>query len=985
MGEPTDELYALRPHIDPLDMAHTRARAEQRLFGSATSANVGRYLLLGKTGNGGMGVVHSAYDPELHRKVALKILHPRGPHERARERLIAEARALAKLDHPNVVKVHDVLDYSDHVVLVMEWVEGDTLAAWQDAAPRSWQAVLPVYAQAAQGLAAAHGVGVIHRDFKPANAILGVDGRVRVLDFGLARPVNDADSAAVHAAEPAGVAARSGNPTGAVHETWPSLTATGALVGTLAYASPEQLEGRAVTAASDQFSFAVSLHRAIEGVAPYAGEAVASRLEAIRTSALVLASDGRTVPTWLRRIVARSLAADPRERFPSMQAMIAALTRPRGWRRLRVPVAIATLVAVSVVAVATRGGSAALAPCDGGVSDIDPIWSAVIRSRIGAAFDAVHASWVRETRDLALQGLDDYRTRWINAHRNACLAHRRGAQSEALLDRRMLCLQRRRVDLQNAVSVMAKLDAGAALHAVELVARLPAINDCADVERLEAQSPRPPAAVEGDVARVRDRLSQAVALDRIGRNLEAVTLATAVSAEAERIGYAQLVADVALARGRMLLAKGDMEPATAALSRSLEAALQHHELAVAVEAGARRIYTEGVVNPDLAAVTRDAGFLLPLSIGLPGDHFVRPLLLNNLGSAHIAAGDPDQAHRYFQQAHDALVGVGDVDPELTCIDLNLARLTKDAQAREALARGAWTRRRTALGDVNLETLDALSTYARLIPDPVRALPLLGQACDAYSQVHPELIWARAYCNGYRGFLTELLGDRDGALRIYDSVVAFAEHDDDEDARAQATLARGSAALLRGEAVAAIAAWQHLADVEARSPHWWVRVRAGQAELGLGTASRLLHRDAEARRHFERALQFFREAAALDQETQYRVRLDLAQRGRRFTPGARRRRGYRSTNRETQSGRAPLRGHAGVHQSHSFRSRHFQLARSGEAATSGRCFVSMHEQLADHQSIPISIAALGDQSGPPRYTKVPDQEHQEFSHRDRADR
>jgi serine/threonine protein kinase len=269
--EPADELRGARPRVDRLDMAQARARAEQALFGSASPAKLGRYVLFGKSGDGGMGVVYAAYDPELHRKVALKVLHPRQQHDRAHERLIAEARALAKLDHPNVVKVHDVITHDDQVVLVMEWVEGDTLATWERAEPRSWRDVLPVYIQAAHGLAAAHGVGVIHRDFKPANAILGTDGRVRVLDFGLARP---ADTSPATTRPPAAATTLAN---GSVDETWPTdLTATGAMVGTLAYAPPEQLQGTAVTPASDQFSFAVSLHRALEGVAPFSGDDVRS-------------------------------------------------------------------------------------------------------------------------------------------------------------------------------------------------------------------------------------------------------------------------------------------------------------------------------------------------------------------------------------------------------------------------------------------------------------------------------------------------------------------------------------------------------------------------------------------------------------------------------------------------------------------------------------------------------------------------------------
>jgi len=361
VDEPAGELRGVRPRIDRLDMEQTRARAEQSIFGSAAPAKLGRYVLLGKTGDGGMGVVYAAYHPELHRKVALKVLHPRQQHDRAHERLIAEARALAKLDHPNVVKVHDVITHDDQIVLVMEWVEGDTLATWERAKPRSWRDVLLVYLQAAHGLAAAHGVGVIHRDFKPANAILGLDGRVRVLDFGLARPADASPDAARAPAATTTLAA------GSIDETWPTdLTATGAMVGTLAYAPPEQLQGTAATPASDQFSFAISLHRALEGVPPFSGDDVLSRFGAIQAGKIALATDGRVIPAWLRLAIARALAASATARFPSMQALLAELSRPRGWRRWRIPAALGALSTIAAIALLTRPGATdPLAACDG--------------------------------------------------------------------------------------------------------------------------------------------------------------------------------------------------------------------------------------------------------------------------------------------------------------------------------------------------------------------------------------------------------------------------------------------------------------------------------------------------------------------------------------------------------------------------------------------------------------------------------------------
>jgi tetratricopeptide (TPR) repeat protein len=195
-----------------------------------------------------------------------------------------------------------------------------------------------------------------------------------------------------------------------------------------------------------------------------------------------------------------------------------------------------------------------------------------------------------------------------------------------------------------------------------------------------------------------------------------------------------------------------------------------------------------------------------------------------------------------------------------------------------LAQGSWTRRRAVFGDANLATLETLSLYARLTEDPARALPLLAQACDAYATWHPELVDVRTYCESYRAFLSEQLGDRDRALRIYEGIIALGKDAVSEDVSARATLATGSAALLRGDLHGAALAWQTIAEIEARSPHWWIRARAAHAELGLGTVAHLLHHDAEAAIHFGRAIRTYSEIAALNEEPEHRVRLDLAQRG-----------------------------------------------------------------------------------------------------------
>ena len=167
-------LRALPSGADPLELELSRAAVASKLFGASQAAKVGRFVLIGPVAAGGMGSVYTAYDPELDRRVALKVLHGEVlATEEAQARLLAEARALARIDHPNVVPVHDALRFGDHVVLVMEWVQGQTLAQWQLAQRRSWRELLVTYLAAGRGLAAAHALGIVHRDFKPHNVIVG--------------------------------------------------------------------------------------------------------------------------------------------------------------------------------------------------------------------------------------------------------------------------------------------------------------------------------------------------------------------------------------------------------------------------------------------------------------------------------------------------------------------------------------------------------------------------------------------------------------------------------------------------------------------------------------------------------------------------------------------------------------------------------------------------------------------------------------------
>ncbi len=239
--------------IEGFDAKMLQAIVGARLFGGTPEpVKIGRFTVLRRLGAGGMGVVYAAYDEMVDRKVAIKLLQRMRVGEEAGDRLLREAQALGRLSHPNVIQVYEVGVHEERVFVAMEFVEGCTLEAWEPEA--SLAAVLDVYVQAGRGLAAAHEAGLVHRDFKPDNVLVGNDGRARVLDFGLARSAGEAPPDPASSAE----LERMGVDTTGDRLVTP-LTRTGAVMGTPAYMSPEQHLGQPTDPRTDQFSFCVAL------------------------------------------------------------------------------------------------------------------------------------------------------------------------------------------------------------------------------------------------------------------------------------------------------------------------------------------------------------------------------------------------------------------------------------------------------------------------------------------------------------------------------------------------------------------------------------------------------------------------------------------------------------------------------------------------------------------------------------------------------
>ncbi|MEO7732667.1 MAG: serine/threonine-protein kinase, partial [Kofleriaceae bacterium] len=296
---------------------------------------LGRYVIGPSIGAGGMGVVYAAHDPELARAVAVKLLRGAGDPAQ-RERLRREAQAMARLAHPHVVAVYDAGVIGERMFIAMELVEGETLAQWLRQG-RTPDEILEAYRAAGRGLAAAHEVGIVHRDVKPENILVGKDGRVRIGDFGLAR--DDAEPVAVGSPEP---------PRG-------SASRTGGLLGTPSYMAPELYRGSAADERSDQFSFCVALFTALYGERPFPGETLGALIGHLQAGDRRTPRHARRVPRRVRAAIERGLAHDAAARFGSMRALLAQLA-PSDRRRAR------WLAATAALVVATVGAAAVIAP-----------------------------------------------------------------------------------------------------------------------------------------------------------------------------------------------------------------------------------------------------------------------------------------------------------------------------------------------------------------------------------------------------------------------------------------------------------------------------------------------------------------------------------------------------------------------------------------------------------------------------------------------
>jgi tetratricopeptide (TPR) repeat protein len=650
------------------------AKVKARLFGGEHSPRIGRLVVLDRIGSGAMGVVFAAYDPQLDRRVAVKLVRTGD----AADRVLREARALGKLTHPNVVAVYDVREDDGAVVLVMELVTGVPLRAWLGER-RSWRDVVRVMRDAGAGIAAAHRAGIVHRDLKPDNIVIG-DDRARVVDFGIAQHRDrDADA--------------------------PSA-------GTPSYMAPEVLAGGAATEASDQFSFGVTLYEALHGKRPHTGGTRDELARAARDAAK--APHDRDTPAWLRAIVTRALAAEPGERFASMAALVGELARDR--RRRWLAFSVPALVAGAALAWLAIPGRAAVDPCTGGHARRTQSWTPALADEVRAHLGS--AGWAT-TSPTALDATAEH---WETSFRRICEATRvRGEQSDALLELRMRCLDRALDRFDALVAALRTTDR--TIEASAAIGELPSPDACESlVDPNELALPSDPARRARATAAEHD-LDHAWAAYALGGYRDAQAQVAAIDARTADLDVAVLRAETLLLAGSIEARIGGPGAARETLERALDAAARAGAASLELEVWAHLLREELLAGDPAHVVEWDAfahaaaaragrdgaeldgmvaqalresgqfararvrvGHALASRDPLRGDQ--RALLEMNLGSIELATGDPTAAEATFRRALDhARDALGDGHPTLAIYIDKLAVVDRArGRIRDALAR-----------------------------------------------------------------------------------------------------------------------------------------------------------------------------------------------------------------------------------------------------------------------------------------------------------
>lgn len=684
----------------------------------------GRYVLLRRLGAGGMGVVDEAYDPQLGRKVALKRVKVAGGSTIQQAQLIAEAKAMAQLGHPNVVSIFDIGEHAQFVYLAMELVEGTTLEQRIHDNPPTWRELVAIMADVARGLAAAHEIGLVHRDVKPANILLGADGRTCIADFGLAR-VSDEQSEQ-----------QTANDSFASHVTArASRASTHQIAGTPSYMAPEQHAGYQCDAQADQFSFCVSFYEVLFGTLPFVADEAGTIVEAIARGCLQSPRRQPRAPRWLHALIVRGLDYEAERRFPSMQALLDELLLPRTLiRRRRVAMAAASVLCLLGVQAISADVEAEQSCALKVQSLVDSMWSTELRADIRRSFattDATMSTWHRVD-----SALEDYARQSRSASVDAC-EHARIEDAQATVDATMvdICLQQLGAQFGTLTRLFSSADSEIVDKAVPATLALPDIAGCNDLQVL-GRTAASPISIEARTwaAETNRSFGELNALIHAGQIAQALDLLDRLTRAATKVQHHAKLSELHQKAARLIRNTPDRIGALEHGQLGLEHAQIVGDDVLAFGAAIELIYMFGYMLGQLD----DAGLMVRSARAslerLNGRAPNIAGLYMNMGTVAFMRNQPERALAHYSRAVDAAIEeFGERDTRLARILVNLA-YTYEVLGRPKQATGHYNRAIAifdgALGPNHPGTILALTNLAGNYRSTGRALDARAPATRA---------------------------------------------------------------------------------------------------------------------------------------------------------------------------------------------------------------------------------------------------------------
>ena len=646
--------------------------------------HIDRYQILGLLGKGGMGAVYKAYDPELDRSIAIKMLTVAccegETASKPQARLMREAQALAKLSHPNVVSIFDVGTYQQSVYIAMEYVKGRTLREWIGKTKPTQKQIIKVFSKAGKGLHAAHCEGIVHRDFKPENVVVGDKGQVKVLDFGLARAAANEETAFSHD-KPNSIR----EPSSGEKLLSTPLTKVGATVGTTLYMAPEHFLREKLDEKTDQFSFCVTLFEALYGTRPFPGDTLLDFEENLTFGRIVVPETAH-VPKWIEDIILKGLSSSQNDRYGSMLELLEALSvdpylvKAQKQKRMLLWLA-STLSAAFFMFVGHTFFSKSDELCTGAERSLAGIWNDQIRDKMQQAFVDSQLSYAHDSYSRVANRFDAYLKRWKDEYTENCRATRvRGEQSEKTMDLKRGCLNNHLQNANALINVLSQADKKVVGKAIQAVSSLSGFTNCNDTEALQsAVRPIKDEQTKIKVAAIRKKLAHVEAFLNTGKYQEGLELAHKLENEAEDIDYKPVQAEVQLNLGHLLDRIGEYKQAETALNDAARKAGKCEDGLLAAKALALLVWVVGYSQARYEvglSIARDAEIMLDVA---KGDDKLRSELYNNIGVVFGSKGDYDKALKYFLrelQIQEKSIGTKDHRLAVTLNNLGVVLINK---------------------------------------------------------------------------------------------------------------------------------------------------------------------------------------------------------------------------------------------------------------------------------------------------------------------